>query len=89
MFNLFEAFSNRIEDQSREFEATLSRIGSRRLATIGDALPMVPAATPEPAGIEPVATELVQPTRGSKKLAKASTAFARWSDRAGDAWCER
>lgn len=74
MFNLFEVFSTRIQDQSREFEAALSRIGSRRLATVTDARPSALAARPESAGAAPVTTDVLPPERRSKK--QAVTAFA-------------
>lgn len=67
MFNLFEVFSTRIQDQSREFEVALLRIGSRRLVTITDACPLALAATPQSAAMEPVAIELAPPAHGSKR----------------------
>ena len=76
MFNFFEALSTRIQDQSREFDAALSRIGSRRLASATDTCPVARAAAPESAAMEPVATELSPPARSSKRQAKASTALA-------------
>lgn len=76
MFNFFEALSTRIQDQSREFEAALSRIGSRRLASATDACPLAQAATPASAAMDSVATELALYTRSSKRQARASTVFA-------------
>ncbi|AMJ60936.1 hypothetical protein [Bosea sp. PAMC 26642] len=61
MFGLFEAFSTRVEEQTREFEAAVGRVASRRLATLTTATTAAPVVPMEPSGIKPARAEVVPP----------------------------
>jgi hypothetical protein len=76
MFNMFDVFSAHFEDQTREFEAALLRIRSRRLATVVDDGPMAASTASDPAGIEPASTHLTFPARSPKGAAKRESTFA-------------